>query len=252
MDKKQHLNLFEYSRQYSKWLDDIASLLKTLSVEKNHFFDYGCGVGVWGMVASKFFSKVTGADFEDKVQRGKLLLKHNNINNASFINLKKGVSDLDNLEIEPIDTLISIMVIELIPASQVIDLFKFASKNLSKNGKFIIVTRKRIGFIRTLVTFERFFYSSFYKAVKVLFVLFRGFVISIFSSEIKRSERTRFYHNKKEIVNTAKKFNLKLSKGPKEMAKMDSVKSLERNISVERFFNFRQSNWYLFKKNSKN
>ena len=108
-------------------------------------------------------------------ERGKLLLKHNNINNASFFKLKTGISDLNNSNIEPIDTLISIMVIELIPSNQVIDLFKFAHKNLSKNGKFIIVTRKRIGFIRTLVTFERFFYSSFFKALRVLLGLFRGF-----------------------------------------------------------------------------
>lgn len=248
MINKKSIDLFEYSEQYSKWLDAISSLLKTISVENNHFFDYGCGVGVWGMVASEFFTKVSGADFEKNVERGKLLLKHNNINNASFFKLKTGISDLNNSNIEPIDTLISIMVIELIPSNQVIDLFKFAHKNLSKNGKFIIVTRKRIGFIRTLVTFERFFYSSFFKALRVLLGLFRGFLISIFSSEIRHSNRTRFYHNKQEIINTAKKFNLKLSKGPKEMAKMESVKSLERNISVEKFLNLRQSNWFVFEK----
>ena len=184
MNNKE-FKLFEFSTQYSRWLNDISSLIKTYSVNQNHFFDYGCGVGVWGIVASEFFSKVTGADFEDKVEKGEFLLKHNNIKNASFITLKTGVSDLDNIEIEPIDLLISIMVIELIPSNQVIDLFKFASNNLSKNGKFIIVTRRRIGFIRTLLTFERFFYSSFFQALRVLIGLFRGFIISIFSNEIK-------------------------------------------------------------------
>ena len=32
------------------------------------------------------------------------------------------------------------------------------------------------------------------------------------------------------------------------MAKMESVKSLERNISVEKFLNLRQSNWFVFEK----
>ena len=43
MINKKSIDLFEYSEQYSKWLDAISSLLKTISVENNHFFDYGCG-----------------------------------------------------------------------------------------------------------------------------------------------------------------------------------------------------------------
>jgi hypothetical protein len=45
-----------------------------------------------------------------------------------------------------------------------------------------------------------------------------------------------------------RKFNLHLVSGPDELAKLDFVNSLEKNVSVESFFKFRQSNWYIFEK----
>jgi len=249
LNNAETIDLLAYNDQYGPWLNDISELLELSSVKNNTFFDFGCGMGAWAMVASKSFDEVMGADFIDEIEKGKSLLRHNNIDNVTFKELISGINDLDTLNIKPIDMLISIMVIELIPSSSVIDLFQFASNNLSNDGRFLIVTRKRVGFLRTLLSFERFRWENPLKALKVLRGLFRGFVISLFSNEIKPSHRPRFYHNDTEIINLAKRFDLKLYKGQKELSKIECIKSLESNISINKFFNIRQSNWYIFEKN---
>jgi hypothetical protein len=151
--------------------------------------------------------------------------------------------------IKKIDLLISVMVVELIPCKDVIELFKFASDKLDKNGRFLIVTRRRIGYLRTLLTFERFRYNGFFRGIRVLIGLTRAFLVSLFSTEIKPVAWSRFYHNKSEILNLAKKNNLKLYKSPSELKSLDCVQYLETQITPEQFLGLRQANWFLFEKN---
>ena len=246
------IDLQRYTKQYSGWLKSISELLDFASIgmQKKHFFDFGCGVGHYAIVASKSFSQATGADFKFQVEEGQSLAKVNDIQNLSFIQLNTGISDLTRRTIEPINLFICIMVIELIPSKDVIELFKFASEKLEKNGRFLIVTRRRVGFFRTLLTFERFRYDSFFRAIRVMIGLSRAFLVSLFSNQIKPSIRPRFYHNKSEILNLAKKNNFKLYKSPSELAKLDCVQSLETQITPEQFLGLRQANWFIFEKNA--
>jgi len=246
------IDLQNYSKQYSSWLEPISELINFASsgIKKNHFFDFGCGIGPWTMVAAKSFNHATGADFKFEIEEGKSLAKLNNIQNIKFMELESGIYDLTKQNIAPIDLLVCVMVIELIPSKDVINLFKFASEQLNENGRFLIVTRKRIGFFRTLLTFERFRYDSFFRAIRVIIGLTRAFLVSLISNEIKPTIRPRFYHNKYEILNLANSNNLILYKDPSELAKLDCVKSLETQITPETFLNFQQANWFIFEKNT--
>jgi SAM-dependent methyltransferase len=248
MQSNETIQLEEYSEQYLPWLKDISSILNFSSKQKNHLLDYGCGIGVWAMIASTQFNKVTGIDFHSEIHRGRLLLKSNNIQNVQLKTIKNGTSDLVSMEIEPIDTLISIMVIELIPTSQVIDLFEFASNNLKKGGRFLFVSRKRIGFLRTLLTLERFRYSGPINAAKVYLGLARSFLMTLLFKKIMPSHRPSFYMSEIQIRNLATQFDLKVKYSPAEMAKLDCVKSLEDNVSIKKFFKFRQTNWFVLEK----
>ena len=245
------IDLKEYTDQYSAWLEPIDSFIKYAAdgVSKNHFFDFGCGIGPWVMMSTKTFNESTGADFKFECEKGIELSKLNKLENINFIEYKNGISDLSYFSIKPINLMVCIMVIELIPSKDVIELFKFASKNIENNGRFLILTRKRIGFLRTLLTFERFRYENPIKALRTIIGLFRGFFISIFSTNIKSSKRPRFFHNKREIINLAKKYDFNLFKGPKELSNLEFVNALEDQITPEKFFGFKQANWFIFEKN---
>jgi tRNA A58 N-methylase Trm61 len=53
--KENTLDLLEHNGQYSPWLKDISKIIDYASIKKKHFFDFGCGVGAWTLVASKTF-----------------------------------------------------------------------------------------------------------------------------------------------------------------------------------------------------
>ena len=75
------------------------------------------------------------SDKERKQQKQNtiLLKKYLTKENINFIEYKNGISDLSYFSIKPINLMVCIMVIELIPSKDVIELFKFASKNIENN-----------------------------------------------------------------------------------------------------------------------
>ena len=57
------IDLKEYTDQYSAWLEPIDSFIKYAAdgVSKNHFFDFGCGIGPWVMMSTKTFNESNGS-----------------------------------------------------------------------------------------------------------------------------------------------------------------------------------------------
>ena len=207
--------------------------------------DYGSGSGVWSLYGSNIFDQVFGIDINDvSLERARSLMEVNKVDNVKFLNLK----DLENYDLPALDSVVSVMVIELARSSEVINMFRFIATHLKPGGQFLCVTRRPIGFLRTLLFMERFRWEGFRRGGRRTLASFRSAVEAIIYSKIKSIPRARFYHVPSAIIGLAEHFGLSLRASPRQLASSPTFKQLDLHCSGLWFFNIRTTDWYVFEK----
>jgi len=240
------IDIGELHKEFDQSCDAIFEAFRLISESgTGALLDYGSGPGVWCLYGSLVFDQVIGVDINDAVlDRARSLAKTNQIDNATFINLK----DLDGVDLPPLDSMISVGVIELARSSEIIDMFRFAATHLKPGGRFLCDSRRPIGFLRTLVYLERFRWEGVFRGARRTLALLRSAVEAIVSPDIKPISRARFYHVPKAIISLAEHSGLRLGADPEQLAKRLTFERLDWHCSGRRFLNLRQTDWYVFEK----
>lgn len=240
------IDIGELHREFDQSRDAIFEAFRLISENgKGALLDYGSGRGVWCLYGSQVFDQVFGVDISDAViERARSLAKANEIDNVTFLNLK----DLDTVDLPPLNSMISIGVIELARSSEVIDMFRFAATHLKPGGRFLCVSRRPIGFLRPVIFLERFRWEGVLRGARRTLALLRSAVEAIISPEIKPIPRARHYHIPKAIIGLAEHFGLRLKAGPEQLAERPTFERLDWLCSGGGLFNLRQTDWYLFEK----
>lgn len=236
----------EELNEYDQSQEAIIEAFRLISENgSGTLLDYGSGPGVWSLFGSQIFDQVFGVDIKEaSLDEARSLAKANGIDNVTFTNLK----DLDTVHLPPLDSMVSIMVIELARSFQVIDMFRFAATNLKPGGRFLCVSRRPIGFLRTLIFLERFRWDGVLRGSRRTLALLRSAVEAIILPKIKPIPQARFYHVPKAIIGLAAHFGLRLVASPKQLANSPTFKRLDWHCSTMWFFNLRTTDWYVFEK----
>jgi SAM-dependent methyltransferase len=212
---------------------------------KESLLDYGSGPGAWCLYGSQVFDRVFGVDISEAVlDSARSLATANEIDNVTFINLR----DLETVDLPPLDSMISIGVIELAQSSEVIDIFRFAATHLKVGGRFLCNSRRPISFFRTLILLERFSVEGVFRGGRRTLALLRSAIEAIISPEIKSISRARHYHAPEAIIGLAERSGLRLEAGPVQLAKSPTFELLDWHCVRRWFFNIRQTDWYVFEK----
>lgn len=240
------INIGELHKEFDRSRDSIFEALKLISENgAGSMLDYGSGLGVWCLYGSQIFDHVFGVDISDaSLDVARSLAKANEIDNVTFINLK----ELDKVDLPPLDSMVSIMVIELARSSEVIEMFRFASAHLKYGGRFLCISRRPIGFLRTLMFLDRFRWEGMLRGGRRTLALLRSAIEAVVSPKIRPIPRARFYHAPRAIIELAKQFGLKLEVGPEQLAERSAFVQLDRHCSRPWFFGLRQTDWYVFEK----
>lgn len=110
----------------------IENLIKGLNIENKLALDYGCGIGDFSIILSKYFSNIIATDISTA-----MLDKAKKINNHPNISYKKLEEDIFH---EKYDFILSITVLQhILSDRQLTDVLSAFSSSLNITGKLIVL-----------------------------------------------------------------------------------------------------------------